>query len=176
MKDLINSGTYQSYLTRQPQHLLAAIKHAEEKDYVLGIKLVRGAYFVQERQRWKDQGRPGSDPIWPEYVFLLSTLRLVECELTNSKPSTDMAYNNSITTILSTLSHQLNSTEPQKALSVVFGTHNPESCDLVTSNLVKYGLASQVEGSTLLALRDDVVGKVFVAQLYGMSPLSDCLG
>ena len=74
---LMNSGTYQSYLTRQPQHLLAAIKHAEEKDYVLGIKLVRGAYFVQERQRWKDQGRPGSDPIWPEYVFLLSTLRLV---------------------------------------------------------------------------------------------------
>jgi hypothetical protein len=102
---------------------------------------------------------------------VLSSVRLID-----SKPSTDMAYNNSITTILSTLSHQLNSTEPQKALSVVFGTHNPESCDLVTSNLVKYGLASQVEGSTLLALRDDVVGKVFVAQLYGMSPLSDCLG
>jgi hypothetical protein len=95
---------------------------------------------------------------------------LVELELTTSKPSTDMAYNNSITTILSTLSHQLNSTEPYKALSVIFGTHNPESCDLVTSNLVKYGLATQVEGSTLLALRDDVVGKVFVAQLYGMSP------
>lgn len=65
-ENLTNSGTYQSYLTRQPQHLLAAIKHAEEKDYVLGIKLVRGAYFVQERQRWKDQGRPGADPIWPE--------------------------------------------------------------------------------------------------------------
>jgi len=80
-----------------------------------------------------------------------------------------MAYNNSITTILSTLSHQLNSTEPEKALSVIFGTHNPESCDLVTSNLVKYGLATQIEGSTLLGLRDDVIGKVFVAQLYGMS-------
>jgi proline dehydrogenase len=79
-----------------------------------------------------------------------------------------MAYNNSITTILSTLSHQLNSTEPHKALSVVFGTHNPESCDLVLSNLVKYGLAKPVEdGSKLLSLRDDVVGKVFVAQLYG---------
>ena len=72
---LMNSGTYQSYLTRQPQHLLAAIKHAEEKDYVLGIKLVRGAYFVQERQRWKDQGRPGSDPIWPEYVFFPTRLK-----------------------------------------------------------------------------------------------------
>ena len=92
-----------------------------------------------------------------------------ESRLTISKPSTDMAYNNSITTILSTLSHQLNSTEPEKALSVIFGTHNPESCDLVTSNLVKYGLATQIEGSTLLGLRDDVIGKVFVAQLYGMS-------
>jgi len=102
-------------------------------------------------------------------MFPSSLLCILSCELINSKPSTDMAYNNSITTILSTLSHQLNSTEPHKALSVIFGTHNPESCDLVTSNLVKYGLATQVEGSTLLALRDDVVGKVFVAQLYGLS-------
>lgn len=87
-----------------------------------------------------------------------------------SKPSTDMAYNNSIATIISTLSHQLNSTEPHKALSVVFGTHNSESCDLVISNLVKYGLASPAANpeSSLLRLRDDVVGKVYVAQLYGM--------
>jgi proline dehydrogenase len=60
------SGTYQSYLTRQPQHLLAAIRHAESDGYALGVKLVRGAYFVQERKRWKDDGRPGPDPIWPE--------------------------------------------------------------------------------------------------------------
>lgn len=88
----------------------------------------------------------------------------------HSKPSTDMAYNNSITTIISTLSHQLNSIEPHKALSVVFGTHNPESCDLVISNLVKYGLATRTTASedSLLRLRDDVVGKVYVAQLYGM--------
>lgn len=82
-----------------------------------------------------------------------------------------MAYNNSITTIISTLSHQLNSTEPHKALSVVFGTHNPESCDLVIGNLVKYGLATRTDPtseSSLLRLRDDVVGKVYVAQLYGM--------
>ncbi|RSH88590.1 hypothetical protein EHS25_002817, partial [Saitozyma podzolica] len=38
-------GTYQSYLTRQPQHLLAAIRHAESDGYALGVKLVRGAYF-----------------------------------------------------------------------------------------------------------------------------------
>lgn len=87
-----------------------------------------------------------------------------------------MAYNNSITTIISTLSHQLNSIEPHKALSVVFGTHNAESCDLVVSNLVKYGLASPTKNTAdsedkLLKLRDDVVGKVYVAQLYGQSDL-----
>lgn len=81
-----------------------------------------------------------------------------------------MAYNNSITTIISTLSHQLNSIEPHKALSVVFGTHNAESCDLVISNLVKYGLAAPVsDENKLLKLRDDVVGKLYVAQLYGTS-------
>lgn len=83
-----------------------------------------------------------------------------------------MAYNNSITTVISTLSHQLNSIEPHMALSVVFGTHNPESCDLVIDNLVKYGLAAPVSEETkLLRLREDVVGKVFVAQLYGKPPL-----
>jgi hypothetical protein len=108
---------------------------------------------------------PPSSPL--PYCYLCSPYN-PQTKLTSSKPSTDMAYNNSITTILSTLSHQLNSTEPHKALSVVFGTHNPESCDLVTSNLVKYGLAAPMEDSTLLRLRDDVIGKVFVAQLYGM--------
>ena len=60
------SGTYQSYLTRQPQHLLSAIQHAEKNGYALGIKLVRGAYFQQEREQWKREGRTGPDPIWPE--------------------------------------------------------------------------------------------------------------
>lgn len=60
------SGTYQCYLTRQPGHLRAALQHAEASGYALGIKLVRGAYFVQERKRWKDDKRVGADPIWPE--------------------------------------------------------------------------------------------------------------
>jgi proline dehydrogenase len=60
------SGTYQSYLTRQPQHLLGAIRHAEVNGYALGVKLVRGAYLVQERKKWADEGRPGADPIWPK--------------------------------------------------------------------------------------------------------------
>jgi len=63
---LTSSGTYQSYLTRQPTHLVSALKHAEENGYALGIKLVRGAYFDKERKKWKNEGREGADPIWPE--------------------------------------------------------------------------------------------------------------
>lgn len=40
------------------------MKHAEEHGYALGVKLVRGAYFVQERSKWMTEGRPGPDPIW----------------------------------------------------------------------------------------------------------------
>lgn len=59
---------------------------------------------------------------------------------------------------------------------MVFGTHNPDSCRLIVDGLVKHGLASPVGEETgpagekkLFKLRDDVKGKVFVAQLYGES-------
>jgi proline dehydrogenase len=68
------------------------------------------------------------------------------------------------------MASQLASSKPHMALSVVFGTHNPDSCSLIAESLEKQGLASEVEGKKgLLRLRDDVRGKVFVAQLYGES-------
>jgi len=65
---VLHSGTYQAYLRRLPEHLDHAIKHAEENNYVLGVKLVRGAYHLQETKKWKDEGRGkfGKDPIWDE--------------------------------------------------------------------------------------------------------------
>ncbi|WRT68256.1 uncharacterized protein IL334_005232 [Kwoniella shivajii] len=142
-------GTYQSYLTRQPTHLAAALNHAQEHGYALGIKLVRGAYFDKERKKWKKESREGADPIWPD------------------KPATDLSYNGSITTIISTLSSQLASSKPEGALSVIFGTHNPGSCDLICDGLKEAGLATELEDGRL-QLRDDVKGKIGVAQLYGM--------
>jgi proline dehydrogenase len=89
-----------------------------------------------------------------------------------SKPSTDTCYNTSVTTVITTLASQLASSNPQLALSVVFGTHNPDSCTLIAESLTKFGLAKEVEGKQgLLRLRDDVRGKVFVAQLYGETAL-----
>ncbi|WWC71689.1 uncharacterized protein I206_105647 [Kwoniella pini CBS 10737] len=142
-------GTYQSYLTRQPTHLIAALKHAEDNGYALGIKLVRGAYFDKERKKWKNEGREGADPIWPD------------------KSATDSSYNGSLNTVISTLSTQLASKKPELALSVIFGTHNPDSCDLICDGLKQVGLATELPDGRL-QLREDVQGKVGVAQLYGM--------
>ncbi|KGB79361.2 proline dehydrogenase [Cryptococcus deuterogattii R265] len=143
-------GTYQSYLCRQPTHLIRAIQHAEANGYALGVKLVRGAYFEQERKKWSDDGRIGADPIWP------------------SKAATDVSYNGSISVIMTTLASQLKSPHPELALSVAFGTHNPESCDLICENLLKNDLAKEVGETKMLRLRQDVRGKVRIAQLLGM--------
>ncbi len=103
--------------------------------------------------------------------------------MNRSKAATDTAYNESVKTILSTMADQLKSKTPERALSVVFGTHNDISCDIVIDSLRSHGMASEAsvdssssttggEGAPKLRLRDDVRGKVFVAQLYGMF---DCL-
>ena len=84
-----------------------------------------------------------------------------------SKPATDLAYNTGISTIISALDAQL-AKRPELALSVVFGTHNPESVSRVINELRAHGLAKDM-GSGRLTLREDVRGKVFIAQLYGKS-------
>lgn len=154
-------GTYQSYLQRAPYLLDMAIADAEENGYALGVKLVRGAYNVADSRRWIKEGRSGANPIWP------------------NKQATDKAYNNSVTKLVETMARQLSGPTPELALSAVYATHNPNSVELVLSELERTGLATRqvpkaVEdavGTTTkppLVLRDDVLGKVFVAQLYGM--------
>ena len=149
------SGTYQSYLTRQPALLLTAIRHAEKNGYALGVKLVRGAYFVQERQKWRDEGREGPDPIWPD------------------KQSTDLAFNSSVSTLIGTLADQLKGPKPELALTVFFGTHNPDSASRIIGEMKGHGLA--VEGKEgRLRVRDDALGKIFIAQLFGESRFGAC--
>jgi proline dehydrogenase len=152
-------GTYQSYLRRAPQLLEAAIRDSETHGYALGIKIVRGAYFVSEREEWRAAGRAGADPIWP------------------NKPATDSCYDTCIDTITTTLAAQISGPHPETALSVVFATHNPESVQLVLDQLEKTGLAERplelapdgaINPSPRLRLRDSLRSKVFLAQLYGM--------
>ena len=82
-----------------------------------------------------------------------------------SKDHTDKSYNTSISNVLSTVSAQLKE-DPKHALSIVFGTHNPESVDLILDGLKSNGLVSEgPEGR--LKMREDVRGRIGIAQLYG---------
>lgn len=104
---------------------------------------------MQERQKWKTEGREGPDPIWPD------------------KRATDLAFNSSVSTIMDTLAHQLSGPRPDLALTVFFGTHNEDSVARVIDEMKSHGLA-QEGPSGRLRVRNDVLGKVFIAQLYGM--------
>ena len=89
------------------------------------------------------------------------------------KIETDKSYNQAISTILSTLSDQLRSNSKDQALGVIFGTHNRESVDTIISTLRSTGLAERGDNGKL-KLREDVQGRVNIAQLYGMSRDHPC--
>lgn len=147
-------GTYQAYLRRLPAHLDHAIKHAEENDYVLGVKLVRGAYHLQETKKWKDEGRGkfGKDPIWDD------------------KAATDKAYDDALVLLLRRISIDLKKNPTGVPLvGAYFGTHNKESCELVKDRLIAEGLGEEVKETGRIRLMDGVAGRVCTGQLYGMS-------
>ncbi|WWD18866.1 hypothetical protein CI109_103321 [Kwoniella shandongensis] len=139
-------GTYQSYLMRQPAFLKAAIEHAEENGYALGLKVVRGGYITKEKAAGEAKGLPGNGAVWA------------------SKPLTDASYNGSVETVLETLKTQLVSGK-SLPLSVIFGTHNTDSVQTIIQTLESKGLASRSPNGAL-SLRKDVEGRVNVAQLY----------
>ncbi|WRT63505.1 uncharacterized protein IL334_000410 [Kwoniella shivajii] len=142
-------NSYQCYLIRQPEFLAASIQHAEDNGYSIGLKVVRGGYIVKEQAEWKASGKTSKGPIWAD------------------KSKTDECYNKSVNITLETLKTQLASRDPQKALSVIFGTHNTDSLSEIFDVLERKELASRSSAGKL-KLNKDVSGKVGIAQLYGM--------
>ncbi|NPA33721.1 MAG: proline dehydrogenase [Chlorobi bacterium] len=71
--------TIQMYLKKSPSFLEELISRFKKKGKKMGIKLVRGAYVLKERERAKDKGYP--DPLW------------------ETKEQTDKAYDNAIITL-----------------------------------------------------------------------------
>lgn len=144
-------ASFQAYLRRYPQLLDQQIKRAEEKNYKLLFKQVRGAYMVTEAARWKKEGREGEGPVWP------------------TKSATDASYNYGIRKTLGTISDQIKKTG-QSTISAVFATHNSISIDLGIQLLEKYGMAVRKEGEDRLLVSNEVAGSIAFAQLYGKSP------
>ncbi|KAF8320012.1 FAD-linked oxidoreductase [Clavulina sp. PMI_390] len=156
-------GTYQSYLRRGVPHLQACLEDAKREGYMIGVKLVRGAYQGLEKSVWEKRVTTGGwiggsgdvethPPVWTE------------------KKDTDDTYNKSAALLVHTLRNdRLKGDVP--TLGVLFGTHNHESCELIMRLLKENGLAKPVSGegaSQVLRLDDQYASRFTFGQLYGM--------
>lgn len=99
---LIVYNTYQMYRHDKLADLKADYLIAKETGFILGVKMVRGAYMEKERKRAAEMGYPS--PIQPD------------------KPSTDKDYDESLRFCV----------EHIDQIGFVCGTHNEESSRLLT--------------------------------------------
>jgi proline dehydrogenase len=104
-------GTLQLYRWDRLDYLKGLHQRAKEKGFVIGMKLVRGAYMEKERERAQKLGY--KDPICAD------------------KPSTDKMYN----TVLTYMIENIND------MAVYNGTHNEDSSYLLMDLIAKNSLA-----------------------------------
>lgn len=99
---LIVYNTYQLYRHDKLADLQADYLIAKEAGFILGVKMVRGAYMEKERKRAAERGYPS--PIQPD------------------KAATDRDYDESLRFCVKNIDR----------IGFVCGTHNEESCRLLT--------------------------------------------
>ncbi len=119
-------NTYQLYRHDKLASLKADFAYAETQNFFLGAKIVRGAYMEIERERANEKGY--QSPIQP------------------NKPASDTDYNEAIYFMLDHIDR----------IGFMAGTHNEESCLILTKELEKRNIPHNHP-------------HVFFAQLLGMS-------
>jgi proline dehydrogenase len=103
-------NTFQMYTHAKLAFLVASSERAKQKGYILGAKLVRGAYMEKERQRALEKGYPS--PIQP------------------NKKACDNDYNAAVRYCLTHHEH----------ITTFIGTHNEDSCYIAANLLKEQGL------------------------------------
>ncbi|WP_259067100.1 proline dehydrogenase family protein [Mucilaginibacter sp. X4EP1] len=122
-------NTYQLYRHDKLASLKADHKVAAKEGFILGAKLVRGAYMEKERKRAEEKGYPS--PIQPD------------------KQSADRDYDAALDY----------STDHINQVAFVAGTHNEDSCRLLAELLDKKGIDhknAHVYFSQLLGMSDNL--------------------
>ncbi|PWN90376.1 FAD-linked oxidoreductase, partial [Acaromyces ingoldii] len=154
-------NTFQAYLRRTPSHLQASLERAKSGGYSLGVKLVRGAYVDYENQQWRKRvvDPPPS----------LAAAR--EGHVWSSKTLTDQCFDGCARRLVDEIHLDLLHTRRPPSLGVIFASHNTESAQAVIEQMASSGLAQPPlpAGDYPLALAPHVRGRLFFAQLYGMS-------
>jgi proline dehydrogenase len=122
-------NTFQMYRHDRLDFLKQSLEMAKAHNYLLGAKIVRGAYMEKERKRAEELGYPS--PIQPD------------------KASTDKDYNAAVAFCLDHLDH----------LAVFIGTHNEHSCFKAAEILQQKGIASshpRIFFSQLYGMSDNI--------------------
>lgn len=104
-------NTYQMYRVASFNNLKEAYRHAQKVGYLLGAKLVRGAYMEKERARAEEKGYP--DPIQP------------------SKAASDQDFDAGIVFCV----------ENRAGIALCAGTHNEHSSLLLTQLMAKHTIS-----------------------------------
>jgi proline dehydrogenase len=122
-------NTYQFYLKDKLAVLEADFARAEQGGFILGAKLVRGAYLEKERGRAQKMGYPS--PIQVD------------------KASTDRAFNDALTFSIENLN----------GIAIVAGTHNEASCLVLAELMKKHQLPedhAHIHFAQLLGMSDNI--------------------
>ncbi len=106
-KKAIVYNTIQFYRTDRLEYLKSLIAIAKKENFILGFKLVRGAYMEKEREHAKASGAPSP-------VF-------------STRQETDKSFNTALTVCVDNL----------EFVSFCAGTHNQESTELLLSLLLE---------------------------------------
>lgn len=132
-------------------HLLQSLKDAENGNYALGVKLVRGAYHEQEAaSNCRASISPEAEP--PVYL---------------TKAETDASFNECAAVLVDRISLDARQ-HSQPRISVLFGTHNMESCRLVISLLEQAGLAKADPLNREVCITRSTALRIAFGQLFGM--------
>lgn len=144
-------NTFQLYCHARLTYLRESAEHAATNAYILGAKLVRGAYMEKERERALEMG--------------------YESPIQKDKEATDNDYDAAALFCLENLSH----------VSLFVGSHNEESCAKVAEYMQTHDMASasdKVWFSQLYGMSDNISfnlanGGYKVAKYLPYGPVKD---
>eukprot|EP00743_Colponemidia_sp_Colp-15_P009251 GILK01010104.1.p1 GENE.GILK01010104.1~~GILK01010104.1.p1 ORF type:complete len:467 (+),score=53.62 GILK01010104.1:25-1401(+) len=117
-------NTYQCYLQSTPSTVRTDMDTAQRENFHFGVKLVRGAYLVEEHSRAAAAGT--ASPLWP------------------SKQHTDDAYNSTLDFLLSHIKpsgHQV---------QVLIASHNEATVKFAFDKIMQYGLERLANGGNVI--------------------------
>jgi len=132
-RETIVFTTLQLYRTDRVAYFKRLMENARQNAFRLGIKIVRGAYMEQERERARQRGYPS--PIFPD------------------KPATDRAFDEIIRLFM----------DHMDKVEICVGTHNENSCKLLTRLMAEKGVPNDhphVYFSQLYGMSDHISYKL----------------